>query len=137
MLLLVHIFTFTKPNFAFHGSTDYNNTTSQCLFYVNNSTTDILTISTTGISVIGTSTASSDKRLKFNETPVTNALDIINRLEPCEYQQTQEIVDLLTPDIQQSHQCGFIAQQVQHIDELNTRLWVVRLMRMETKHLEH
>ena len=57
-------------------------------------------------------------RLKFSENPLTNALDVINRLEPCEYQQTQEIVDQWTPDIQQSHQCGLKAQSVEQIEEL-------------------
>ena len=71
----------------------------------------------TGLTVNGT-TVSSDKRLKFNEKQLTNALDVINRLEPCEYQQSQEIVERLTPDTPQSHQCGFIAQQVQQIEEL-------------------
>ena len=58
---------FTKPNCVWHGSIDYSNTTSKFQFAVNNSTTNILTISTTGISVVGTSASSSDKRLKFNE----------------------------------------------------------------------
>ena len=75
----------------------------------------------TGLTVNGTA-VTSDKRLKFNEKQLTNALDVINRLEPCEYQQTQEIVDHVTPDIQQSHQCGFIAQSVQQIDKLKYAL---------------
>ncbi|MFM7983104.1 MAG: tail fiber domain-containing protein, partial [Candidatus Fonsibacter sp.] len=59
-----------------------------------------------------------DKRLKFNEKPLTNALDVINQLEPVEYDQTHDLVDQYTADTPQYHQCGFIAQSVQSIDEL-------------------
>ena len=47
--------------------------------------------------------------------------DDINRLEPVEYDQTHDLVDHYTADAPQSHQCRFIAQQVQHIDELKYR----------------
>ena len=48
---------FTKPHFKVHGSIDYNNTANQVLLvYVNICVTKILTMSTTGISVIETST---------------------------------------------------------------------------------
>ena len=50
--------------------------------------------------------------------PSRHAIDVINRLEPVEYDQTHDFVELYTPDTPQSHQCGFIAQQVQQIDEL-------------------
>ena len=43
---------------------------------------------------------------------------MINKLEPIEYDQTQDIVDQITPDTPQSHQCGFIAQSIQQIEEL-------------------
>jgi len=46
------------------------------------------------------------------------ALNVINRLEPVEYDQTQDLVDEYTSDTPQSHQCGFIAQSVAQIDEL-------------------
>ena len=62
--------------------------------------------------------SASDKILKFNEKPLTNALDVINQLEPVEYDQTYDLVDQYTSDTPQSHQCGFIAQSVQSIDEL-------------------
>ena len=61
---------------------------------------------------------SSDKRLKFNDQPLVNALDVINKLEPVEYDQTYNLVDHYTPDTPQSHQCGFIAQSVEQIDQL-------------------
>ena len=71
-----------------------------------------------GLCENGVLTSSSDKRLKFNEKPLVNALDIINRLEPVEYDQTYNLTDTYTEDTPQSHQCGFIAQSVQQIDEL-------------------
>ena len=70
------------------------------------------------MSVGGTFVSASDKRLKFNEKPLTNALDVINQLEPVEYDQTHDLVDEYTANTPQSHQCGFIAQSVQSIDEL-------------------
>ena len=47
-----------------------------------------------------------------------NALDVINRLEPVEYDQTVDLVEQYTEDTPQFRQCGFIAQQVQQIEEL-------------------
>ena len=49
---------------------------------------------------------------------MTNALDVINKLEPVEYDQTYDLVDQYNEDTPQTHQCGFIAQQVQQIEEL-------------------
>ena len=43
---------------------------------------------------------------------------MINRLEPVEYDQTIDLIEQYTEDIPQFHQCGFIAQKVQHIEEL-------------------
>ena len=69
--------------------------------------------------VVGDSTASScDQRVKFNAKLLTNARDVINRLEPVEYDQTPKLTDAFTADTPQSHQCGFIAQSVEQIDEL-------------------
>ncbi len=70
-------------------------------------------ITTGGVTVFGTFTNSSDKRLKFNVQPLTNALDVITRLEPVEYDQTYKLVDDYTPETPQSHQSAFIAQSVQ------------------------
>ncbi|MFM7984371.1 MAG: tail fiber domain-containing protein [Candidatus Fonsibacter sp.] len=52
------------------------------------------------------------------EKPLTNALDVISQLEPVEYDQPYDVVDQYKSDTPQSHQCGFIAQSVQTIDEL-------------------
>ena len=71
----------------------------------------------TGLSVTGTVT-SSDKRLTFNEKPLINAISVINRLEPVEYDQTIDLIEQNTEDTPQFHQCGFIAQKVQQIEEL-------------------
>ena len=49
---------------------------------------------------------------------MTNALDVISKLEPAEYDQTYDLVDQYNEDLPQTHQCGFIAQKVQQIEEL-------------------
>ena len=79
-------------------------------------TTVAMKLISSGLSVTGTVT-SSDKILKFNEQPLMNALDVINRLEPVEYDQTVDLIEQYTEDTRQFHQCGFIAQQVQQIEE--------------------
>ena len=56
--------------------------------------------------------------MKFIAKPLTNALDVINRLEPFEYDQTQNLTDTYTAATPQSHHCVFIAQSVEQIDEL-------------------
>ena len=94
----------------------YNNASNEMTFYT--SATLRMTLKTEGLSVVGTVSQSSDKRLKFNEKPIMNALAIITRLEPVEYDQTYSLVDQYTPDTPQSHQSGFIAQSVRTIDEL-------------------
>ncbi|MFM7982485.1 MAG: hypothetical protein ACKPKO_24500, partial [Candidatus Fonsibacter sp.] len=43
---------------------------------------------------------------------------MINKLEPVAYDQTYYLVNKYTQETLQSHQCGFIAQSVQKIDEL-------------------
>ena len=77
-----------------------------------------MTLNSSGLSVGGTFVSARDKRLKFNEKPFSNALEVITKLEPVEYDQTHDMVDQYTSDTPQSHQCGFIAQSVQSIDEL-------------------
>ena len=49
---------------------------------------------------------------------MVNALGVINRLEPVEYDQTVSLIEQYTEDTPQFHQCGFIAQSVQQIEEL-------------------
>ena len=45
-------------------------------------------------------------------------MDVINRLDPVEYDQTFKLVEQYTEDTPQLHQCGFIAQSVQQIEDL-------------------
>ena len=71
-----------------------------------------------GLTVNGVVTPSSDSRLRFNSKSLTNGLTVINKLEPMEYDQIYELVEQYSPDVPQSHQCGFIAQSVEQIDEL-------------------
>ena len=77
-----------------------------------------------GLPVGGTFVSASDKRLKFHDKPLVNALDVINKLEPVEYDQSYELVDQYTTDLPQSHQCGFIAQEVEKIDKLKNAVVV-------------
>ena len=77
--------------------------------------TERMILTATTLTVNG-SAVSSDKILKFNERPLVNALNVINRLEPVENDHTQDLVDEYTSDTPQSHQGGFIAQSVAQID---------------------
>ena len=56
--------------------------------------------------------------MNFNDKTLTNEFDVINRYKPAEYEHTQDLVDIFTPNTPQSHQCGFIAQSAQQIDQL-------------------
>ncbi|MFM7984198.1 MAG: tail fiber domain-containing protein, partial [Candidatus Fonsibacter sp.] len=75
-----------------------------------------MTLNSSGLPVGGTFVSASGNILNFNEKPLTNALDVINQLEPVEYDQSVDLVEQYTTDTPQSHQCGFIAQSVQKID---------------------
>jgi hypothetical protein len=77
-----------------------------------------VTLKPAGLYVGGTLVSASDKRLKWNEKPLVKALDISNKLEPVEYDQTFDLVEHYTPETPQSHQCGFIAQSVEKVEEL-------------------
>ena len=85
---------------------------------ISGSGTAKMTLNTTGLTVNGFVTQSSDSRLKFNSKSLTNGLTVINKLEPVEYDQIYELVEQYSPDTPQSHQCGFIAQSVEQINEL-------------------
>ena len=77
-----------------------------------------MTLKSGGLYLGATLVAASDKRLKFNEKPLVNALEVIGKLELVEYDQTFNLVENYTPETPQSHQCGFIAQSVEKIEEL-------------------
>ena len=109
---------FTAPNADYRGRIFYANASNTCNWRVGGVITTVMQLSSANLQVNGTVVSTSDKRFKFNEKPLTNALDVINQLEPVEYDQTYDMVDQYTSDTPQSHQCGFIAQSVQSIDEL-------------------
>ena len=94
----------------------YSNET--CSWHVGQSGAAGFTLSATALMFGTTTLAAIDNILKFNERRLRNALDVINRLEPIECDQTHDLAAHYTPDTPQSHQCGFIAQKVQQIDEL-------------------
>ena len=48
---------------------------------------------------------------------MVTAWKVSNKLETNEYDQTYELLGKYTPNTPQSHQCGFIAQSVQTMDE--------------------
>ncbi|MFM7977695.1 MAG: tail fiber domain-containing protein, partial [Candidatus Fonsibacter sp.] len=72
----------TSPNVDTKARMAYNITSQYWWWAVG--TTERMRLTATTLTVNG-SAVSSDKRLKFNEKPLVNALDIINKLEPVEY----------------------------------------------------
>lgn len=65
----------------------------------------------------------SDDRLKFNETTITNAMEVINKLNPVKYDMVNftpdiENINNVTGDEPSQVECGFIAQDVHNIPEL-------------------
>ncbi|MFM7982890.1 MAG: hypothetical protein ACKPKO_26560, partial [Candidatus Fonsibacter sp.] len=82
---------FTKPNVDFRGRNIYTNGTNDFQICTNSVSTAKMTLNSSGLSVGGTFVSASDKILKFNEKPLTNALDVIDQLEPVEYDQTHDL----------------------------------------------
>ena len=113
-----YIVCFTEPNVVFRGRVIYTNGTNDFQFCINSEFTAKMTVNSSGLSVGGTFVSASGQRLNFNEKPLGNELDVINQLEPVEYDQTRGLVDQYTADTPQSLQCGLIAQSVQSTDEL-------------------
>ena len=113
---------FTTPNNNVRGRMMYEyfspTNPGEFRWNIQGSATAKMTLNTTGLTVNGTVTPSSDSRLKFNSKSLTNGLSVINKLEPVEYDQIYELVEQYSSDTPQSHQCGFIAQSVEQIDEL-------------------
>ena len=100
---------FTIPSSDYQVRMIFNNTDSSFNCFVGGSATTHMTLSTTALYVGGTTVSSSDKRLKFNEKPLANALYAIHQLELVEYDQSQHLPETYTADTPQSHQGGFIA----------------------------
>ena len=82
---------FTIPLTDYKGRILYGSGSNEFKFAVASSSVKA-TLNTTGLTVVGTILPSSDKRLKFHEKPIINALDIINKLEAVEYDQTYDLV---------------------------------------------
>ena len=80
---------FTTVNTDYKGRFSYTLSKNQCDWTVNGGSSN-MSLNSSGLSVGGTFVAASDKRLKFNDKPLVNALDVINKLEPVEYVQTYE-----------------------------------------------
>ena len=60
----------------------YRHASSQFEWMIADSLTAKMTLKSVGFYLGATLVSASDKRLKFNEQPLTNVLDIINKLEP-------------------------------------------------------
>lgn len=85
---------------------------------VGNLSSQIITTDSTSTNVI---VLSSDDRLKHNEEPITNALDIIDKLQPKIYQKTKTFLPAnYRGKLTQEYivEAGLIAQQVQDIEQL-------------------
>ncbi|MFM7984843.1 MAG: hypothetical protein ACKPKO_36540, partial [Candidatus Fonsibacter sp.] len=68
----------------------YSFSTAQFDWYIASSFTSNMTLKSGGLYLGATLLSSSDKRL--------NAVDVINKLEPVEYDQTFDLVDTYTLD---------------------------------------
>ena len=102
----------------YKGRMVYRTASNQFEWYINSSGSINMALAAGGLYAGGTLVSASDTRLNFNEKPLVNALDMIRKLKPVEYDQTFVLVDKYTQETPQSHQAGFIAQDVQNIDEL-------------------
>ena len=80
--------------------------------------TNIGNVAITGdLSVSGTY-PTSDDRLKWNETPITNALDTIRLLKPQTYDKAYSIPEDGSQPENTFREAGFVAQEVLEIPEL-------------------
>ena len=108
---------FTTIHTDCKGRWIYTHSDNSFNWQVGGNTTTAMKLLSTGLSVNGTA-VTSDKRLKFNEKPLINAIRVINRLEPVKYDQTIGLIVQYTEDTPQFHQCGHIARKTQQIEEL-------------------
>ena len=99
MQVSLRILTFTTVNNEFRGRFRYGLSAYQWSWTVwtgSSSSSVKMILHSSGLYVGGTLVSASDKRLKFNENPLVNAMNVINRLEPVEYDQTYDLVDTFT-----------------------------------------
>ncbi|MFM7988465.1 MAG: hypothetical protein ACKPKO_55050 [Candidatus Fonsibacter sp.] len=73
---------FTTAGADMKGRFMYTYSSSQFDWYIASSFTSKMTLNSAGLYLGATLVSASDNRLKFNEKPLVNALDIINKLEP-------------------------------------------------------
>ena len=73
---------FTTANTDWKGRMLYTFSTVAFEWFIDSNITAKMTLKPAGLYVGGTLVSASDKRLKWNEKPLVNALDIINKLEP-------------------------------------------------------
>ena len=81
-------FDFTTAGTYMKGRMVYRSASSQFEWMIADTFTAKIMLTSAGLYVGATLVSASDKRLKFNEKPLVNALDDINKLEPVEYDQT-------------------------------------------------
>ena len=63
----------------------------------------------------GTEAAPSDDRLKFNETPIQNGIDLVKQMNPMFYDQINSLDSDPSTAVKQ---CGFIADEIEQIQGL-------------------
>ena len=91
--LLFNIIIFTIPNNDYKGRMQYKHSSSQFECYVGGFGTAKLVLNSTYLTDGGTTVSTSDRRLQFNDQPLTDALEVINRSELVEYDPTCDLAD--------------------------------------------
>ena len=76
------ILTFTVAGTYYNGRMVYRHASLQFEWMIVDSGTPNMTLKSAGSYIGATLVSASDKRLKINEKPLVNALDIIGKLEP-------------------------------------------------------
>jgi hypothetical protein len=78
-----------------------------------------------GVTTANSYSNTSDDRIKHNETPIINSLEILSKLKPLTYIKTRDIYEknhnFSPEEIQKQDnyfESGFIAQEIRKIDEL-------------------
>ena len=79
----------------------------------------IMSIDDTGAQLAkGTFRTGSDDRIKYNEKPVENGLNVLRKVKPMEYLKTDNIIKSNKDKINGKREIGFIAQDIKKIPEL-------------------
>ena len=88
----------------------YFKSNNTCAWGAGRLSTTVIQVSSAILQVNGTIVSTSDRRFNFNDKPLANAYDVINKLELVAYDQAYELADQYTVGTPQSHQCGIISQ---------------------------